>query len=80
MQIARDHPLRQLFLDLVWRHFFTDVQLREPRVANYVSALLADFTHVDNLYEIRTARGQPLEDVGEMLVGTTRPLASRAVT
>ena len=68
MQIARDHPLRQLFLDLVWGHFFTDVQLREPRVANYVSDLLTDFTHVDNLYQIRNARGQPLEDVGEMLV------------
>lgn len=68
MQAVRDHPLRQLFGDLVWRHFFTDVPLRDARVAGYVSELLTDFAHVDNLFRIRNARGQALEDVGEMLV------------
>jgi len=68
MRIGGDHPLRQLFSNLVWRHFFGDMQIPDPRVANYVSALLTDFTHVDNLYRIRNRQGKPLEDVGEMLI------------
>ncbi len=68
MRIGRDHPLRQLFSDLVWQHFVADVRLRDPRVTNYVTALLTDFTHVDSLYRIRDSRGRPLEDVGEMLI------------
>ncbi|MFQ5811473.1 MAG: hypothetical protein ACE5JM_17785 [Armatimonadota bacterium] len=68
MRIGRSHPLRRLFTELVERHFFDDVQVRDPRVAGYVSELLTDFTHVDNLYRIRNVRGQRLDDVGEMLL------------
>src|SRR5437870_10681675 len=68
MQIDHYHPLRRLFGHLVWRHFFADLQLCDPRVATYVSALLTDFTHTDNLYRIRDAQGQRLDDVGEMLI------------
>jgi len=64
----RNHPLRRLFTDLVERRFFRDVQVRDPRVANYVSGVLADFTHIDNLYRLRDARGRKLDDVGEMLL------------
>lgn len=77
MQIGRDHPLHQLFRELVWRHFFLDVQLRERRVANYVSGVLIDFTFIDNLYRIRSARGKRLEDVGEMLI-ESNPLLNAA--
>lgn len=66
--IGQTHPLRQLFKDLVWRRYYTDVQLRDSRLVNYVSGVLVDFTHVDNLYHIRDARGRRLEDVGEMLI------------
>ncbi|MFQ5663998.1 MAG: hypothetical protein ACE5HL_09215 [Terriglobia bacterium] len=68
MRIARSHPLRRLFAELVERHFFDDVRVQDPRVASYVSALLTDFTHVDSLYRIRSLRGQPLDDLGEMLL------------
>jgi len=60
--------LRRLFGDLVWRHFFADARLEEPQIANYVSELLADFVHIDNLYRIRNSLGERLEDVGEMLI------------
>jgi len=68
MRIERDHPLVQFFGERVWRHFFADLQLCDPRVATYVSALLTDFTHADNLYRIRDAQGRRLDDVGEMLI------------
>jgi len=68
MSIGRNHPLSRLFAELVARRFYRDVQVREPRVVDYVSALLTEFTHVDSLYRVRNARGQRLEDVGEMLI------------
>ncbi|PYT82025.1 MAG: hypothetical protein DMG40_06865 [Acidobacteria bacterium] len=60
--------LREFLGELVWRRFFADVGLEEPEVATYVSGMLADFAHIDNLYRIRNAQGKRLEDVGEMLV------------
>lgn len=65
--ITRNHPLRRLFTELVERRFFQDVSVRDARVAAYVSDLLTDFTHTDNLYRLRDAQGKKLEAVGEML-------------
>lgn len=66
--VGRDHPLRRFFADMFRRRFEADARLIDPRLATYVSALLVDFTHVDNLYRIRDARGRALDDVGEMLL------------
>src|ERR1700745_485973 len=63
-----ERSLRKFLQELVWRHFFEDVRLEEPRLATYVTALLADFARVENLYRIRNALGKRLEDVGEMLI------------
>jgi hypothetical protein len=68
MPMPREHPLRKLFGELVRRHFFRGVQLHDSEVAEYVTGVLTDFTHVDNLYRIRNARGRRIEEVGEMLV------------
>jgi hypothetical protein len=66
--VGHDHPLRRFFNEIVHRRFEADVRLPDPRLAAYVSRLLVDFTHVDNLYRIRDSRGRRLEDVGEMLL------------
>jgi hypothetical protein len=68
MPIPREHPLRRLFGELVRRHFFRGVQLHDSDVAEYVTGILTDFTHVDNVYRIRDARGRRIEEVAEMLV------------
>ncbi|RPI27156.1 MAG: hypothetical protein EHM61_09470 [Acidobacteria bacterium] len=68
MSIGRDHPLRKLFGELVARRFYREAGVPEPRIVEYVAALLTDFTHVDSLYRIRNARGQRLEEVAEMLI------------
>lgn len=77
-RISRDHPLRRLFQDLVRRHFFRGAQLPDPEIADYVSNLLTDFTHIDNLYRIRNARGQRLEEVAEMLIESNPLLEGRS--
>jgi hypothetical protein len=68
LSMGSKRSLRAFLGELVWRRFFADVRLEEPSVATYVSDLLADFVHVDNLYRIRNALGKRLEDVGEMLI------------
>src|SRR6266576_6722096 len=68
MPISREHPLRQLFGELVRRHFVRGVQLHDSDVVEYVTGILTDFTHVDHLYRIRDARGRRIEEVAEMLV------------
>ena len=68
MGIGRHHPLRRLFSQLVERHFYQDVSVRDPRVAGYVADLLTEFTHSENLYRLRDAQGRRLDDVGEMLL------------
>ena len=66
--IRPDHPLNRLFRDLVHRNFVEGVGIDDPAIAAYIATLLAGFTHVDNLYAVRNARGRRLEDVGEMLI------------
>lgn len=68
MGLSSKHPLRQLFQDRVRHRFFRDAQVPDPAVAEYVSGMLTEFTHVDRLYRIRDARGRRLEDVAEMLI------------
>ena len=68
MPIPREHPLRQLFGELVRRHFVRGVQLHDSDVAEYVTGILTDFTHVDHVYRIRNARGRRVEEIAEMLV------------
>lgn len=63
MYISSDHPLRQLFAELIAKELPGDYEM-----AAYVGDLLIDFVHVDNLYRIRNAGGKRLEQVGEMLV------------
>ena len=67
-RIPSKHPLSRLFFGLAERSLFERVGLCEPDVASYLGDLLVRFTHVDNVYRIRNARGERLEDVGEMLL------------
>jgi len=62
-----DHPLTDLIESLTERNF-SKVGLREPSLPHYAASVLVDFIHVDRLYKIRNARGERIEDVGEMLL------------
>ena len=66
--IPESHPLQELFLDLVGRHYAEQIGIRDPQIVAYVSHLLAEFCEVDQLYKIRDSSNRPLADVGEMLL------------
>jgi len=66
--ISETHPLQQLFVELVGRHYAQEIGIRDPQVIGYVSHLLAEFCDAEQLTKIRTASGRRLNDVGEMLI------------
>ena len=66
--VPESHPLQQLFIELVGRHYAEELGLRNPQLVNYVAQLLAEFCDVEQLLKIRNTTGKPLADVGEMLV------------
>ena len=66
--IPESHPLQQLFIELVGRHFAQEIGIRDPQIVNYVSHLLGEFCDAEQLFKIRNTDGRPLGDVGEMLI------------
>ena len=66
--MTESHPLQQLFMELVGRHYAEEIGLRDPQVVGYVAHLLAEFCDVDQLFQIREASGRNLSDVGQMLL------------
>ena len=66
--IPESHPLQQLFLELVGRHYGEDIGIRDPIVVGYVSHLLAEFCESEQLHKIQNDSGRALCDVGEMLL------------
>ena len=66
--IPETHPLRQLFVELVGRHYAQEIGIRDPQVIGYVAHLLSEFCDAEQLMKIRTASGRQLNDVGEMLI------------
>ena len=66
--IPETHPLQQLFVELVGRHYAEEIGIRDPQIVSYVASLMAEFCDVEQLFKIRNATGQPLSDVGEMLL------------
>jgi hypothetical protein len=65
---SESHPLQQLFVEMVGRHFAEEIGLRDPQIIGYVAHLLSEFCDAEQLYKIRNVAGKPLNDVGEMLL------------
>jgi hypothetical protein len=62
-----DHPLRRLFAGLTEHTFMGTLGVADPRLTDYLSALLSRFIHVDAFY-LRNACGKRLEEVAEMMI------------
>ena len=41
--IPESHPLQQLFIELVGRHYAEEIGLRDPQIVNYVANMLTEF-------------------------------------
>jgi len=65
--IPEHHPLRRLFAALTEKSFTETLGWPDHHITEYVSNLLVEFTHTDQLYKLRNERGQRLDAVVEML-------------
>ena len=65
---SESHPLQELFVEMVGRHYAQEIGIRDPQVISYVAHLLSEFCDVEQLYKVRNVAGKPLNDVGEMLL------------
>ncbi len=65
--IPEHHPLRRLFCLLTERSFIENLGWPDLNVAEYVSNLLVEFSHTDNLHRIRSRKGKRLDAVVELL-------------
>jgi hypothetical protein len=66
--IASNHPLRRLFAGLTEQTFQNDLGVADPRLVDYLAALLVRFIHIDAIHRLRNTQGKRLEEVVEMLL------------
>ncbi|HEY1270351.1 MAG TPA: hypothetical protein VGF08_00110 [Terriglobales bacterium] len=66
--IPESHPLQQLFVEMVGRHYAQEIGLRDPQLIAYVAHLLSEFCDAEQLFKVRNVAGRQLSDVGEMLL------------
>ena len=77
-RIPEHHPLRRLFGALTERSFAEKLGWPDLNVTGYVSNLLVEFTHADELYKIRNEQGKALDTVLEMLYESEVLLEARS--
>ncbi|GKS60322.1 hypothetical protein YTPLAS18_38490 [Nitrospira sp.] len=65
--IPQQHPLRELFGALTERSFTEKLGWPNVPVAEYVTNLLVDFAHVDDLYKIQDAAHKRVDTVAGLL-------------
>jgi hypothetical protein len=75
--IPEGHPLRRLFRQLT-EVSFAQIGMPDADLMTYVTGLLVDFTHVDNLYRVRDAQGRRVEYLFEMQLESQRGDAAHA--
>ena len=66
--IPESHPLRTLFHSLVASAFHETLGLPQREISEYLTNVLTEFAHADNLYRLRDLEGRRLEEVTQMLM------------
>src|SRR2546430_10703045 len=77
-RIPEHHPLRKLFGALAERAFTEKLGWPDFNVSDYISKLLVEFTRTDHLYRIKSAKGEQLEAVVDLLYEAEVTHGSRA--
>ena len=79
IRIPEHHPLRRLFCGLTEKSFTEKLRWPDLNVAQYVSNILVEFTHSDNLHGIRNRHGQRLDTVVDLLFESEILLEARTL-
>jgi hypothetical protein len=66
-KMEREVQLQQFFSRTL-RSTFPELGIRDPEMIQYIAGVLARFARTDNLYRIRSASGERMERIAEMLM------------
>lgn len=66
-QIPHNHPLRRFFCGAIEDVFYTQLGICAPDLVAYLSNLLTEFIHVRDIYPLRSAGGDLLRTVSDMV-------------
>ena len=72
--IPSDHPIRNLFRSLTERGM-GQLNLHDPDTIQYVTNLLTEFVHIDNMYRIQDRSGQRLKYIFDMLAQASEEMS-----
>lgn len=72
--IPPDHPLRSLFHDLTERGM-GQLNLHDPETIQYITNLLTDFVHIENMYRVKDQAVLQVEYLFEMLTQISNEMA-----
>jgi hypothetical protein len=64
--LSQDHPLRVLFRELTERGM-GQLNLHDRDTIQYITNLLTEFVHIENMYRIKDQSGRSARDLFEML-------------
>lgn len=64
--IERGSRLHDLFGGLVEQVFMVDLGVCDPQVVEYLTSILMDFLHVDQIYRMRTINGESIREIAEV--------------
>src|SRR5215831_12031688 len=65
-EIPRDHPIRAFFQQLTERGM-GQLNLHDPDTIQYITNLLTDFIHAENMYRIKDEAGHRVQYLFDML-------------
>jgi len=66
--ISDQHALRKLFKILTEKNFYERLGWPDAPVIKYITDLLVDFIHIENVYRLKSASGKQLREVAQMLL------------
>jgi len=72
--IPEDHPIHAIFRQLTERGM-NQLNLRDNDTIQYVTNLLTEFIHIENMYRIRNDTGQRLEYLCDILEQASRAMS-----
>jgi hypothetical protein len=67
------HPLHRLFSGLVEQVFEADIGICDPHLVDYLSEVLVDFVHIDQIYSLRTVDGETIRDLSQFRAADLGP-------
>lgn len=62
-KIPQSHPLRRLFGGLVEQAFMTELGICDTRLTDYLSSMLSEFIHIDDIFRLHTVDGDVIREV-----------------